>query len=69
MDLERKEERTYCGRGSNGGVLRNSGTNRLMQRPLLRQRQRPTAAAELEGLVGARKKTTGKSERDPSAYL
>ena len=33
MDLERKEERTYCGRGSSGGVLRSSGTNRLMQRP------------------------------------
>ena len=36
MDLERKEERTYCGRGSSGGVLRGSGTNRLMQRPTVR---------------------------------
>ena len=31
--------RTYCGRGSSGGVLRNSGANRSMQRPTVKQRR------------------------------
>ena len=55
---------------SSGRSSRFSGAVRLMQRPLLRQRRRPTAAVELEGLVGARKKTMrrgtrGKMERPP----
>ena len=57
MDLERKEERTYCGRGSSGGVLRSSGTNRLMQRPTVRQRRGLTMAAALRygGVVRKKK--------------
>ena len=56
MDLERKEERTYCGRGSSGGVLRNSGTNRLMQRPTVRQRRGLTMEVALRCGDVARKK-------------
>ena len=44
----RKEERTYYGRRSSGGVLRNSGTNRSMQQPTVRQRRGLTMAAALE---------------------
>ena len=50
-------EKAYQCQRNSGEVPRLSGTIRLMQRPLLRQMRRLTAAAELEGSVGARKKT------------
>ena len=56
MDLERKEGRTYCGRGSSGGALRCSGTNRMMQWPTVRQRRGLTMAAAFECGDVARKK-------------
>ena len=39
MDLERKGGRTYYDRGSSRGVLQNSGANRSMQRPMVKQRR------------------------------
>ena len=52
---------------------RNSGRIRLMQRPLLGQRQRSTAAAVLEHCGDARWKkdeeARGGKERDPRSYL
>ena len=60
MDLERKGGRTYCGRGSSGGVLRNSGANRSMQRPMVKQRRGLAMTAALRCEDVARKKKGGK---------
>ena len=48
--------RTYCGRGSSGGVLRNSGANRSMQRPTVKQRRGLAMMAVLRCEDVARKK-------------
>ena len=60
VDLERKGGRTYCGRGSSGGVLRNSGANRSMQRPTVKQRRGLAMMAVLRCEDVARKKKGGK---------
>ena len=48
-DLGREEEGLTGAGGSSGGSPLFSGTIRLMQRPLSKQRRRTTVAAELEG--------------------
>ena len=63
-DLGREEEGLTGAGGSSGGSPLFSDTIRLMQRPLSKQRQRTTAAVELEGR-SMRRGTRGKMERPP----
>ena len=69
-DLGREEEGLTGAGGSSGGSPLFSDTIRLMQRPLSRQRQRATAAAELEGRSARGRQRCeeaqgGKMERPP----
>ena len=52
--------RTYCGRGSSRGVLRNFGANRLMQQPMVKQRRSLAMTAALRCEDVTRKKKGGK---------
>ena len=50
-------EKTYQCHRNSGEAPRLSGSIRVMQRPLLGQKRRSMAAAELERSVGVRKRT------------